>query len=392
MVQPARRWGEDTTAATAHGTDGGTGEPPVFALPSWAPLPARPDPDLDRLAAAVAAELGVPMVAVLLVSKAGQVFPGAFGLPEPVATDRSTPLSHSLTQLVATSGRPLVVADAQLEPELADRHTVAVLGIRAWAALPLVDERGRPVGVLSAADDVPRDWRPEELAALQRWAGEASTLLRSRVLRLAEAEARAAAVREDAAARAAADAARVALLDAEAEADRARLVARLSAALLTATDVPDVLRLCDRLVRSPLGGSVAALGVATGGSSDVRVWTTTSGTTPLAGPVATLCLSDDHPLASALRGRRPVVTGLVAGGRAVPADLPGGPYASAVAVPLAIGQHDSAGALLVGWRERRAVDPSVLRVIDDLASHLGHALDRVLLREQRTRLTAPRGG
>ena len=374
-----RRWREDTTAATQHDS-GGSGGQPAFPLPTWAPLPARPDPGFDQLAADVAADLGLPWVAVILVSKAGQVFPGAFGLPEPLASERSMPLSHSLSQRVALTGEPLVLPDVRTERSLADRPSVTRLGLAALLAVPLADQQGRPLGALAAADRRPHDWRPEETATLQRWAGACSRLLQFRILELAERESRAAAVREDAAARAADAAARSSLLEAEAEADRTRVVARLSAALLDAASLTDVLRLTDRLVRSPLGAAVAALGVTDSAGSEVRVWTTATGSAPLTGPAATLCLADAHPLAAALRGRRPVVTG--AGDPQLAADLPGGSCAAAVAVPLALGQHDSAGALLVGWRQPRAVDAPVRRVVDDLAVHVGLALDRVLLRDQ----------
>ena len=357
-----------------------------FELPTWAALPARPDPDFDRLAAEVAAELGVPRVVVVLVSKAGQVFPGAFGVPEPWQTRRSLPLAMSLSRHVVTTGQPLVVTDVLAVGELVGPGVVDELGVRSHLGTALVDGRGRPIGALSAIDLVPRTWSADDLALMQRWAARCSRMLQTRALDLAEQEAEAVALRDDAAARVADEAARAALLQAEADADRARVVARLSGALVDATGLADVLRIADRLVRSPLGAATVALGVAASGSSDVRVWSTATGSTPLDGPAATLCLDDAHPLAAALRGRRVVVADPVDGGAPDTAGLPGGPCASAVAVPLAMGQHDSTGALMVCWRQPREVDGPVRAVVGDLAHHLGHALDRVLLREQRDRL------
>jgi hypothetical protein len=57
-------------------------------------------------------------------------------------------------------------------------------------------------------------------------------------------------------------------------------------------------------------------------------------------------------------------------------------------VPLVLGQHTSSGALLIGWRYPRELDAALRGVVGDLGQHVGHALDRVLLREQRLRLTA----
>ena len=379
----------DEGTGAGSGARTGSSGPDPFELPTWAPLPARPDPDFDRLAAEVAAELAAPEVLVILASKAGQVFPGAFGVREPWATRRSMPPTMSLSRRVTTTGRPMVLPDAAADPGLADPEMVAELGVGSFLAAPLFDGQGRPIGALAVADGVPRPWTPADLALLQRWAERCSRMLRTRALELAEQEAVAVAVRDDAAARVADDAARAALLLAEAEADRARVVARLSAALIEVTDLEGVLQVADRLVRSPLGAAMVALGVAASGSSDVRVWSTTSGGAPLDGPTATLCLDDAHPLAMALRGRQVVVAD--PGADVVPqlsAHLPGGPCASAVAVPLAMGQHASTGAMLVCWRQAREVDGPVRAVVTDLAQHLGHTLDRVLLREQRHRLRA----
>jgi GAF domain len=371
-----------------HARDDGAPGTARWELPTWAPLPARPDPDFDRLAAQVAAELAVPRVLVVLASKAGQVFPGAFGLPEPWESRRSMPPSHSLTRRVATTGEPLVVPDAGVLPEMVDPETLADLRVGSLLAAALRDGQQRPIGVLSAADVGPRAWTPAELALLERWAATCSRLLQTRALELAEREAAAVAVRDDAASRAAEESAREALAQAEAEADRARVVARLSGALLDVGGLDDVLRVADRMVRSPLGAAVVALGVAESGSSDVRVWTTASGSAPLQDPALTLCLTDEHPLSTALRGRA-VVVAEPGSGPPPGAGLPGGPCSSAVAVPLAMGQHASTGALLVCWRQPREVDGPVRTVVTDLAAPLGHALDRVLLREQRDRLRPP---
>jgi hypothetical protein len=44
--------------------------------------------------------------------------------------------------------------------------------------------------------------------------------------------------------------------------------------------------------------------------------------------------------------------------------------------------------VLIGWGHRRELHPRVEAVTVDLARHVGHALDRVLLRDQRLRLAA----
>jgi GAF domain-containing protein len=362
-----------------------------YELPTWAALPARPDASFDELAGRVAAELRVPRALVVLVSKGGQVYPGAFGLPEPWDSRRSMPLSHSMSLGVFATGTPLVSRDARADPELNARFPVREQNVVGYAAIPLVDVHGRPIGALSVSDVRPRDWTTTELTALQQLATEASRRLQFQALELAEREALAVAARADDAARKAADAARVASVEAEAAADRARVVTRLSEELLPAETMMDVLRAVDRFVRSPLGAGVTLLGLAEAGCTRVRVWTLAAGSPPSPRPGRQLPLLDAHPMAVAVRERRLVPVATRAQGEA---DFPGlarvpiGGAETSVAVPLVLGQHTSSGALLVGWRLPRELDASLLEVVGDLAQHVGHALDRVLLREQRLRLTA----
>ena len=178
-----------------------------FELPTWSALPARPDEDFDRMAQLLAGRLSVPRALVVLVSKGGQVFPGAVGMPEPWNTRRSMPLSHSLSQAVVTSGDILLIPDARADASLRESPAVQEVGLVAYAGAPLVDVQGRPIGVLVAGDVRPRQWSPEEVRELVRLADECSRVLQSRALELAEREARSAAERDEAGAQRAAAAA-----------------------------------------------------------------------------------------------------------------------------------------------------------------------------------------
>ncbi|MCZ2810866.1 MULTISPECIES: GAF domain-containing protein [unclassified Modestobacter] len=359
----------------------------AYALPTWAVLPALADAALDRVARSVAEELAAPRALVVLVSKAGQVFPGAFGLPEPWASRRSMPLSHSMSRWVATSGSHLALRDAREHPEFATGPSVRELSAVAYAGMPLWDVHDQPIGVLCVIDTRPRDWTEQELDTLRRMADETSRQLRFRAIELAEQEARAVALRDDSAAQSAAEAARAAFVLAEADADRARVVARLSTALLSAETLPDLLHTVDRLVRSPLGATTVLLGVAEVGGPELRVWSATAGVPSGPDPVACLRVDDAHPLAAAMRERHLVAVASPEESSAFPGltELPGaGPV---LAIHLALGQHHSDAALLVGWTQPRQLDAPVRAVVTDLARPVGHALDRVLLREQRLRLT-----
>jgi GAF domain-containing protein len=361
-----------------------------FELPTWSALPARPDDDFDRLARVLADRLSVPRALVVLVSKGGQVFPGAVGMPEPWNTRRSMPLTHSLSQVVVTSGDILLIPDTRRDPTVRDSPAVQEVGLVAYAGAPLVDVQGRPIGVLVAGDVEPHDWSAAQVGELVRLADECSRLLQSQALELAEREARAAAERDEAAARKAAAAAQLAVVEAEAEADRARVVSRLSSGLLAATTLADVLCTVDRLVRSPLGASAVVLAVADAGSTVVRAWNTASSPW-YPEPSAVLCLGDAHALSTAVRERRLVaVATREEGERLFPVarELPDRTHETQLAVPVLLGQHASTAALMVSWAQRRELDPAVRTVLPDLARHVGHGLERVLLAAARERLAA----
>ena len=298
------------------------------------------------------------------------------------------PLTHSMGLQVVTTGRPVVLRDARTDPEIGDSIAVRELGVVGYAGVPLVDVQGRPVGALAVSDARPRDWTAAELAALGRLADEAAQRLQFQSLELAEREALAAAERDDDAAHKAAEAAQTALLLAEAAADRTRVVARLSSELLPAQTLPEVLRAVDRFLRSPLGAVTTVLGLAGDDWSEVQLWTTTAGAAPSTRPTGGLRLTDPHPLAVAARERRLVsVPSRVEAATDWPA-LSAAAGETTVAVPLVLGPHTTAGALLVGWRQHRELDAPLRGVVTDLARHVGHAVDRVLLRDQRLRLAA----
>jgi len=148
-------------------------------LPPRTPLPAVAVPVFDWLAQSVARQLHVPVALVSLVDVAGQVFPGLFGLPEPWASERATPLSHSFCQHVVTSGLPLVVANANDNLLVADNLAIMDLGVIAYAGVPLQTDAGLTVGSVCAIDHRPRQWTDTELDDLTQIAAECSAELHS---------------------------------------------------------------------------------------------------------------------------------------------------------------------------------------------------------------------
>lgn len=132
----------------------------------------------DRVARLAARTLNAPVGLVTLVESDRQYFKAAFGLPEPLASTRQTPLEYSICQYAVALGAPLVVCDARVEHWLDDNLAVTQLGVRAYAGVPLVSVEGHVIGTLCVLDLTPRQWTPQDLANLDDLAAVAMREIR----------------------------------------------------------------------------------------------------------------------------------------------------------------------------------------------------------------------
>lgn len=121
----------------------------------------------DRLTRLATQMLGVPVSLVSLVDGDRQFFKSAVGLPEPWATRRETPLSHSFCQHVVREAVPLIVPDARIDPAFADNPAIGDIGVVAYAGIPIVTSDGHTLGSFCAIDTKPRQWTPQEIATLR---------------------------------------------------------------------------------------------------------------------------------------------------------------------------------------------------------------------------------
>ena len=158
------------------------GEPPGVILSSEAPLrdPARlaalaetglldspAEESFDRLTRLVARLLDAPVALVSLVDSSRQFFKSAQGLPEPWATKRETPLSHSFCQYVIRTGDALVVEDAPEHPVVCTNLAVTELGVAAYLGVPLTTPEGQVLGSLCAIDSKPRAWTGDDISTMR---------------------------------------------------------------------------------------------------------------------------------------------------------------------------------------------------------------------------------
>jgi PAS domain S-box-containing protein len=128
-------------------------------------LDSPADEAFDRIARLAARLLELPIVLVSLVDQDRLFLKACLGLPEPWASARQLPLSHSLCQQLLVTRRPLVIPDTGRDPPGRDHQVVSELGVGAYLGVPLIVS-GQVLGAVCAADRRPRDWAEDDLATL----------------------------------------------------------------------------------------------------------------------------------------------------------------------------------------------------------------------------------
>ncbi|WP_308220220.1 sensor domain-containing diguanylate cyclase [Kineococcus sp. TRM81007] len=135
---------------------------------------------LQRLVRMAARVLRVPVAMVSFIAADQEVVQAAVGLPEPWASLRSTPLSHSLCAQVVHLDGPVVLFDARVDPAYREHAAVVEMGAGAYAGYPLRYGE-HTLGAFCAADFVPRQWSEDDLLLLEDLAAVVSTKLALRM-------------------------------------------------------------------------------------------------------------------------------------------------------------------------------------------------------------------
>jgi hypothetical protein len=123
-------------------------------------------PEFDRLARLAAHVLQAPVALVSLVDRDRQFFKSCLGLPEPWASARQSPLTHSFCQHAVASREPLIVTDAREHPVLRGNLAIRDMGVIAYAGIPLIDAGGHALGTLCVIDSQPRHWTSQQVGLL----------------------------------------------------------------------------------------------------------------------------------------------------------------------------------------------------------------------------------
>ena len=137
-------------------------------------------PWLDRVTALAASAIDVPVTLATVLDGEMEHILSVGGDDASWLGGRRTPASHSFCQFVVAGNAPLLIGDARQDPTFREHHAVTNYNIVAYAGVPIHDERGHPLGALCAIQRSPREWLPEDIAALQTLAAQVTLELKVR--------------------------------------------------------------------------------------------------------------------------------------------------------------------------------------------------------------------
>jgi GAF domain-containing protein len=136
----------------------------LAALRDAALLDTPAEESFDRFTRLAAKVVDAPVALVSAVDHDRQFFKSCLGLPEPWATRRQTPLSHSFCQHVVAAREPVLVSDARQDPRFIDHLAIRDLGVIAYLGVPLITSDGQAIGTLCVIDHEPRIWTKDEIS------------------------------------------------------------------------------------------------------------------------------------------------------------------------------------------------------------------------------------
>ena len=126
-------------------------------------LDTSPEKAFDRLTELARDLLDIPVSLVSVVDDRRQWFKSSAGLPEPWATLRQTPLSHSFCKHVVATEQPLIIEDATQHDLVRDNLAVRDLNVIAYLGIPLMTPEGHVIGSFCAIDGACRAWEESDI-------------------------------------------------------------------------------------------------------------------------------------------------------------------------------------------------------------------------------------
>jgi GAF domain-containing protein len=139
----------------------------VTALRDAGLLTDSPEEAYDRFTRLAARIVEAPIALFTVIVGEEQRFRSQYGLEEPLATERRTPLSHSFCQYVVLSSAPLEVSDAREHPVVRGNPAIEEMQVIAYLGVPLITRKGETLGSLCAIDHEPREWTERDRLVLK---------------------------------------------------------------------------------------------------------------------------------------------------------------------------------------------------------------------------------
>lgn len=138
-------------------------------------LDSGSETSFDRLAELARRVVGAPIALVSMVDTDRQYFKSCPGLPEPFASARSTPLSHSICQHALDGAAPLRIDDTRNDPRLVGNLAPSELGAAAYLGIPVASRDGHVLGTFCVIDTAPRAWTDADVELMVDLAGAVSS-------------------------------------------------------------------------------------------------------------------------------------------------------------------------------------------------------------------------
>ncbi|MEO5511025.1 MAG: GAF domain-containing sensor histidine kinase [Longimicrobiales bacterium] len=167
--------------AAAHAHDVLTDPERLRQLRATSLLDAPTEEAFDRLTRLAGKLLRAPLATVTLVDDDRQFYMSCTGFPEPLATERETPLEFSFCRHTVVLGKPLIIGDVRGHPLVGDNPAIGQFGVTAYAGIPLLSGSGHALGTLCVMDFVVREWSAEEISSLTDLAAAVSTEIELRM-------------------------------------------------------------------------------------------------------------------------------------------------------------------------------------------------------------------
>ena len=143
--------------------------PRLQALARTELLNADRDPGMDKITKLASLTIRCDVSLINFVESDSQFCVSAYGLPDPFASERQTPLSHSFCQHVVLAKKPLVVEDARLHDLVSSNLAITDHEVISYLGVP-IEYHGQTIGALCAVNRTPRKWIENEMEIIQGFA------------------------------------------------------------------------------------------------------------------------------------------------------------------------------------------------------------------------------